>query len=109
VKLTASGGLESSETSYYLTDLSAAEASPEELATHIRRHWTIENREPEPLRDRTFDEDRSEVCTGGAPQALATLRNLAISVLRLVGFTNIASGLRWMAFDHRRALQILGL
>jgi len=33
----------------------------------------------------------------------------AISVLRLVGFTNIAQGLRWMAFDHRRALQILGL
>jgi hypothetical protein len=61
------------------------------------------------VRDRTFDEDRSQVRTGGAPQALATLRNLAISLLRLVGFTNIASGLRWMAFDHQRALQILGL
>jgi len=100
--------MESSETSYYVTDLSAAEASPEELGTHIRRHWTIENRSHY-VRDRTFDEDRSQVRTGGAPQALATLRNLAISVLRLVGFTNIAQGLRWMAFDHRRALQILGL
>ena len=46
---------------------------------------------------------------GGAPQALATLRNLAISILRLVGFKNIASGLRWMAFDHRRAFALLGL
>ncbi len=100
--------MESSETSYYVTDLSAAEASPEELGTHIRRHWTIENRSHY-VRDRTFDEDRSQVRVGGAPQALATLRNLAISVLRLAGFTNIASGLRWMAFDHRRALQILGL
>jgi predicted transposase YbfD/YdcC len=100
--------LESTETSYYVTDLSAGEASPEELGTHIRRHWTIENRSHY-VRDRTFDEDRSQVRVGGAPQALATLRNLAISILRLVGFKNIASGLRWMAFDHRRAFQILGL
>ncbi len=100
--------MESSDTSYYVTDLSSTEASPEELGTHIRRHWTIENRSHY-VRDRTFDEDRSQVRVGGAPQALATLRNLAISVLRLAGFTNIASGLRWMAFDHRRALQLLGL
>ena len=100
--------LESQETSYYVTDLSAAEATPEELGTHIRRHWTIENRSHH-VRDVTFDEDRSQVRVGGAPQALATLRNLAISILRLLGFTNIASGIRWMAFDHRRAFQILGL
>lgn len=46
---------------------------------------------------------------GGASQALATLRKLAISILRLVGFKNIASGLRWMAWDHQRTLQIVGL
>ena len=100
--------LESTETSYYLTDLSIAEATAEELGTHIRRHWTIENRSHY-VRDRTFDEDRSQVRVGGAPQALATLRNLAISILRLVGFNNIASGLRWMAFDHRRTFDLLGL
>ena len=100
--------LESTETSYYVTDLFEEEASPEELGTHIRRHWTIENRSHY-VRDRTFDEDRSQVRVGGAPQALATLRNLAISILRLVGFTNIASGLRWMAFDHRRTFELLGL
>jgi predicted transposase YbfD/YdcC len=98
----------SDETSYYVTDLSADEAAPAELAHHVRGHWSIENRSHY-VRDRTFDEDRSQVRVGGAPQALATLRNLAISVLRLVGFTNIASGLRWMAWDYRRSLQILGL
>lgn len=98
----------SEETSRYVTDLSADEASPAELAHHVRGHWSIENRSHY-VRDRTFDEDRSQVRVGGAPQALATLRNLAISVLRLVGFTNIASGLRWMAWDYRRSLQILGL
>lgn len=100
--------LESTETSYYVTDLPGVDASAEELGTHIRRHWTIENRSHY-VRDRTFDEDRSQVRVGGAPQALATLRNLAISILRFVGFTNIASGLRWMAFDHRRAFELLGL
>jgi len=77
--------MKSSETSYYVTDFSAAEGSPEELAAHIRRHWTIENRSHY-VRDRTFDEDRSPVRTGGAHQALATLRNVAISVLRRVGW-----------------------
>jgi predicted transposase YbfD/YdcC len=100
--------LESEETSYYVTDLSAEEASPEEIAHHIRGHWRIENRSHY-VRDRTFDEDRSQTRVGGAPQALATLRNLAISILRLAGFENIASGLRWMAFDHRRSFALLGL
>jgi hypothetical protein len=35
--------LESEETSYYVTDRSAGEASPEELAHHIRGHWRIES------------------------------------------------------------------
>ena len=100
--------LESEETSYYVTDLSAAEASPEELAQHIRGHWCIEN-SSHYVRDRTFDEDRSQTRVGGTPQALATLRNLAISILRLAGFENIASGIRWMAFDYRRSFALLGL
>ena len=100
--------LESQDTSYYVTDLTAKEASPEELAHHIRGHWRIENRSHY-VRDRTFDEDRSQTRVGGAPQALASLRNLAISILRLAGFENIASGLRWMAFDHQRSFALLGL
>jgi hypothetical protein len=98
--------LESSETSYYVTDLTADEASPEELAHHVRFHWTIENGSHH-VRDTTYDEDRSQVRTGSAPQVLATLRNLAISVLRLLGFTNVAKGTRWMAFDLERGLTLL--
>jgi hypothetical protein len=40
---------------------------------------------------------------------MATLRNLAISVLRLAGVTNIAQGLRWAARAPARALALLGL
>ena len=98
----------SMETSYYVTDLSPEQAGPGELACYIRGHWGIENRSHF-VRDRTFDEDRSQVRVGAAPQVLATLRNLAISLLRLNGFKNIAVGLRWVAWDHTRGLALIGV
>ena len=98
----------SMETSYYVTDLSPGQAGPAELARYIRGHWGIENRSHF-VRDRTFDEDRSQVRVGGAPQVLATLRNLAISILRLNGFKSIATGLRWVAWDHNRGLALIGV
>ena len=98
----------SSETSYYVSDLSGELAGVEALAFYIRGHWGIENRSHH-VRDTTFREDLCQVRTGGAPQALATLRNLAISLLRLAGFRNIASGLRWVGWDYTRGLRLLGL
>lgn len=100
--------LGSMETAYYVTSLRPDEAGPRELACYIRGHWGIENRSHY-VRDRVFDEDRSQVRVGSAPQVLATLRNLAISLLRLRGFQSIAAGLRWVAWDHSRALALMGL
>jgi hypothetical protein len=40
---------------------------------------------------------------------MATLRNTAISLLRLAGNTNIAQALRHNARDPNRPLQLLGL
>ncbi|WP_298383356.1 ISAs1 family transposase, partial [Ferrimicrobium sp.] len=100
--------LKSTETSYYVTDLTSAKASPKHLASYIREHWGIENRSHW-VRDRVFDEDRSQVRVGGAPQTLAALRNLAISLLRLSGFKSIASGLRWVAWNYTRGLALMGL
>ena len=34
------------------------------------------------VRDMTYDEDRSQVRTGNGPRTMATLRNLAIGLLR---------------------------
>ena len=103
-----SGRIGSSETSYYVTDLTEAQAGPKQLARHIRSHWAIENRSHW-VRDHTYDEDRCTVRRGGAPQVLATLRNLAISLLRLAGFTSIAAGTRWAAWDPARTLALIGL
>ena len=46
-----------------------------------RGHWTIEALHY--VRDVTFGEDASTVCTGHAPQNLAALRNLVIGLCAL--------------------------
>ncbi|MBC7560380.1 MAG: ISAs1 family transposase, partial [Dermatophilaceae bacterium] len=65
-----------------------------------RLHW---------VRDVVYDEDRSQVRTGAGPHVMASLRNLAISALRLNGHTNIAAGIRWTAREPSRSLGILGI
>jgi len=71
-----------------------AEAAPARLLTAwIRVHWSIENR-LRCVRDGTFDEDRSQVRVGNAPQVMATLRNTNISLHRRAGHTNIARACR---------------
>jgi len=57
----------------------------------------------------TLDEDRSHARTGTLPRAMATLRNLASSVLRLAGIGNTAAALRHNGRDPARPRTILGL
>ena len=73
-----------------------------------RGHWGIENR-LHWVRDVTFDEDRSQVRTAAGPHVMASLRNLAITVLRLAGCPSIAAALRWCARQVTRPLRLLGL
>lgn len=96
----------STETVYAITSLNPAQASPAYLAEVIRGHWTIEDR-LHWVRDVTFGEDLSQVRTGNGPRVMATLRNLAIGILRLTGATNIAAALRHHSRRPHRPLQIL--
>ena len=91
-----------------ITSLSPHQASPQRLLELVRGHWAIENRSHW-VRDVTFDEDRSQVRTGQGPRMMAILRNLAIAILRLLGFASIPQGLRHFARRPRLALQALGL
>jgi len=68
----------------------------------------VENREHY-VRDRTFDEDRSQVRTGASPQFLATARNIAISLLRLARCANIARGLEYLSRRLGCVLALLGV
>jgi predicted transposase YbfD/YdcC len=94
------------ETVYAGTDLTAAQAQPQQLAGWIRGHWHIEN-QLHWVRDVTFDEDRSQTRTGHGPQVMASLRNLAISALRLAGHTNIAHANRHYANRPERPITLL--
>lgn len=95
------------KTIYAVTDLQPAHATPAHLATLIRGHWSIEALHH--VRDVTYAEDASRIRTGHAPRIMAGLRNLAIALIRLMNWTNIAK-----ANDHYRAnpdhaLQLLDL
>jgi hypothetical protein len=63
-----------------------------------RLHW---------VRDLDYDEDRSQVRSASAPRVIATLRNLAITILRLAGCASIAAALRHHARRPGRPLQTI--
>jgi Transposase DDE domain len=104
------GGHPRTEVAYAITSLDPGRAGPARLGVLARGQWQIENR-AHWVRDVTFDEDRSQVRTGHGPQVMATLRNLAISLLRLGGHDNIARGVRWTGRDRTgtRAFVLLGI
>ncbi|MFI6744542.1 ISAs1 family transposase [Nonomuraea sp. NPDC050451] len=94
-------------TIYAITDLPPGRITHAQLAALIRGHWGIEALHH--IRDVTYREDASRIRTGTAPRIMASLRNLAIGLARLIGWTNIAA-----ATDHYRShptdgLQLLGL
>lgn len=57
----------------------------------------------------TWGEDGSQVRRGNAPRAMASLRNVAITVLRLEGETNLAKATRGARNYPDRALKLAGL
>jgi DDE_Tnp_1-associated len=61
------------------------------------------------VRDVTFREDASRVRTGFRPRIMATLRNLAIGLIRQAGYTKIAATIRKLRHDPALLLAILGL
>jgi predicted transposase YbfD/YdcC len=106
-RMNLTNGHWSTVTVHAVTNFTADQATPAELADWLRGHWTIEVLHH--VRDVTFAEDASQLRTRNAPRAMATLRNAAVSVLRLAGTTPIAKTLRSNARDPHRPLQLLGL
>jgi len=72
-----------------------------------RRHWTIEN-QLHHVRDVSMGEDRCQVHTGTAPQALAALRNAILALLRSEGWPSPPTAFRHFSIDVQHALQLLG-
>lgn len=91
---------------YAVTSLPPERADATRLLALLRGHWGIENKLHH-VRDVTFDEDRSAVRTGAAPQVAAACRNLAIALLRRAGATNVAAACRTCAGRPRLAIALV--
>lgn len=91
-----------------ITSLTPEKASPKQLLEINRGHWSIENK-VHYVRDVTYDEDRCRIRTKSGPRVMASLRNLAIGILRLRKHTNIAQALRTYAAKQHLTLSLIGI
>ena len=105
-RTTTRNGNTTVEVVYVITSADHRAAPPTVLAAWIQGHWGVGNR-THWVRDVTYDEDRSRGRTGNAPHVTATLRNTAISLLRLSGATNIAASLRQHAARTDRPINLV--
>jgi predicted transposase YbfD/YdcC len=96
------------EVVYLITTLSRQQACPYRLLELVRGHWSIEN-SSHYVRDVTFLEDRSRLRTGHAPQILAALRNLVITLIHRHGSSQIASTRRSFSSHPERAFAWLNV
>lgn len=97
---------DSIEIVYVITSITFDRYHPDVLAGLVRRHWTVENK-LHYVRDTAFDEDRCRARTGRGAAVLASLRNLVITVLRLLGCDNIRAALEHHSYDRTRPLRTL--
>jgi predicted transposase YbfD/YdcC len=95
------------EVRYGITSLPLSIADADRLLELKRGHWGIENSDHY-VKDTVMGEDRSLVHLGDGPSILATLRDLALSLLHRAGHRAIASRLRYHSLhpDHAVALLV---
>jgi hypothetical protein len=77
------GQLLSAETRHFACSLNPERVEVWELLKLIRGHWCVEN-SLHHVKDRWWDEDRHYTRQPGKAEAMAALRNAAISILNLV-------------------------
>lgn len=97
----------SKEIVHAVTSLDAGRASAADLARIARGQWGIES--VHWIRDTAYREDSGTGYTGNGPQALATCRNIAISLLYLADVTQIVRTLQAIGRDRTRMLSYLPL
>ncbi len=101
-----SGTRVSKEQVLLLTSRNAGKMAAADLNRHARNHWGIENKSHY-VRDTVYREDHSQAWAGEGPQALASLHNLAMGLLRLKRVKSIKETTEWIAADRMRALQFM--
>ena len=77
-----------------------------DINRHVRNHWGIENKSHY-IRDTVYREDHDQAWAGEGPQALASLHNLAIGLIRLKGKDGIKETTEWICRDRTRSLKFM--
>ena len=101
-----SGERISKEHAFILTSRKAGKMTAADVNRHTRGHWGIENKSHY-IRDTVYREDESQAWAGEGPHALASLRNLALGLLRLKNVNSIKEITEWVCRDRTRALQFM--
>lgn len=94
------------EVVYGITSLGELAADAGALLGYTRGHWGIEN-DLHHTRDVTLGEDRCRVRRGRAPRVLASLRNVAVYLLRNANYRTVAAATRAMVAQPELALALL--
>jgi predicted transposase YbfD/YdcC len=83
-------------------------ATAENLNQYIRGHWSIENGLHR-TRDVSFHEDRATIRKGKAPQIMAALKNLVVSIFHRATVRSFPAAFRRFAAKPEELLNFLGL
>jgi hypothetical protein len=94
------------QTVYGITSLEPLATAPAALLAFTRQHWSIENG-LHYRRDVTFKEDRCRLKSAQAAECLAIFNNLAIGLLRWLGWDNLARARRHYSAHLIKALQVI--
>jgi predicted transposase YbfD/YdcC len=94
------------EVVYGITSLGEVAADAGMLLGYTRGHWGIENGLHH-TRDVTSGEDRCRVRRGRGPRVLASLRNVAVYLLRHADYHSAAAATRAMVASPELALALL--
>jgi predicted transposase YbfD/YdcC len=92
---------------YLITSLDRQRVTLDQIEQLRRGHWTIENVNHY-ARDVSFGEDRSQIRSGNAPQALAALRNAVAALLHVEGWTTLPAGFRYCERSPQIPLRLMG-
>jgi predicted transposase YbfD/YdcC len=101
-----SGDRISKEHALILTSRESGKMTAADVNRHTRGHWGIENKSHY-IRDTVYREDHGQAWAGNGPQALASLRNLALGLFRMKNVKAIKETTEWVCRDQARALQFM--
>ena len=90
-----------------VTSAPADTATPAGLSRGVRGQWAVET--VHLIRDTLYQEDSSRVRRGSRPRVMATLRNTALSLIRLAGWRNITAATEHYRTHPTDALHLLGI